>query len=44
MSTTTLTGLLLIALPIVFNTSFALLGLSFDYPGILRRPTSALIA
>jgi len=42
-STTTLTGLLLIALPIVFNSSFALLGLSFDYPGILRRPTSEVL-
>ncbi len=44
MSTTTLTGLLLIVLPIIFNTSFALLGLSFDYPGILRRPTSEVLA
>ena len=44
MSTTTLTGLLLIVLPIAFNTSFALLGLSFDYPGILRRPTSEVLA
>ncbi len=43
MSTTTLTGLLLIVLPIIFNTSFALLGLSFDYPGILRRPTSEVL-
>ena len=43
MSTTTLTGLLLIVLPITFNTSFALLGLSFDYPGILRRPTSEVL-
>jgi hypothetical protein len=42
-STTTLTGLLLIVLPIIFNTSFALLGLSFDYPGILRRPTSEVL-
>jgi hypothetical protein len=42
-STTTLTGLLLIVLPIVFNTSFALLGLSFDYPDILRRPTSEVL-
>ena len=43
MSTTTLAGLLLIVLPIIFNTSFALLGLSFDYPGILRRPTSEVL-
>jgi Domain of unknown function (DUF4386) len=43
-STTTLTGLLLIAMPIAFNTTFALLGMSFDYPGILRRPTAEVLA
>ena len=43
MSTTTLTGLLLIAVPIAFNTWFALLGQSFDYPGILRRPTAEVL-
>ena len=43
MSTTTLTGLLLIAVPIAFNTWFALLGHSFDYPGILRRPTAEVL-
>ena len=43
MSTTTLTGVLLIALPIAFNTSFALLGARFDYPDILRRPTSEVL-
>jgi len=42
-STTTLTGLLLIAVPIAFNTWFALLGQSFDYPGILRRPTAEVL-
>jgi len=42
-STTTLTGLLLIAVPIAFNTWFALLGQSFDYPGILRRPTGEVL-
>jgi hypothetical protein len=42
-STTTLTGLLLIAMPIAFNTSFALLGVSFDYPDILRRPTAEVL-
>ena len=44
MSATTLTGLLLIALPIAFNTSFALLGVRFDYPDVLRRPTSEVLA
>jgi hypothetical protein len=43
-STSTLTGLLLIALPIAFNTSFALLGVRFDYPDILRRPTAEILA
>jgi hypothetical protein len=39
MSTQTLAGILLIAMPIAFNVSFALLGARFDYPDILRRPT-----
>jgi len=43
-SATTLTGLLLIGLPIAFNTSFALLGVRFDYPDILRRPTAEVLA
>jgi hypothetical protein len=42
-SATTLTGLLLIVMPIAFNTSFALLGMSFDYPDILRRPTAEVL-
>ena len=33
----------MVVLPIVFNTSFALLGLSFGYPDILRRPTSEVL-
>ena len=44
MSATTLTGLLLIAVPLAFNAAFALLGARFDYPDILRRPTSEVLA
>jgi len=33
-------GIALIAMPVAFNVSFALLGSRFDYPDILRRPTS----
>src|SRR6185436_15395804 len=44
MSATTLTGLLLIAMPLAFNASFALLGMRFDYPDILRRPTDEVLA
>jgi Domain of unknown function (DUF4386) len=43
-STATLTGLLLIATPIAFNASFALLAARFDYPDILRRPTDEVLA
>jgi hypothetical protein len=42
-STSTLTGLLLIAMPVAFNASFALLGVRFDYPDILRRPTGEVL-
>jgi hypothetical protein len=42
--TPTLAGLTLIALPIAFNATFALLGARFDYPDILRRPTSEVLA
>ncbi len=43
MSTETVTGLLLIALPIAFNAAFALLASRFDYPDILRRPTAEVL-
>jgi Domain of unknown function (DUF4386) len=33
------TGIVLIAVPILFNVTFALLARRFDYPDILRRPT-----
>ena len=33
-------GVVLIVAPLWFNATFALLGKRFDYPNILRRPTS----
>lgn len=36
-------GGLLIAAPLWFNATFALLGKRFDYPGILRRPTEEIL-
>ena len=40
---TTLTGILLIALPIAFNIAFAALAARFSYPDILRRPTAQVL-
>ena len=37
-------GALLVVLPVMFNLCFALLGRSFDYPDILRRPTSEVLS
>jgi uncharacterized protein DUF4386 len=37
------TGLLLLVLPLAYNAAFALLGRAFDYPSILRRPTSEIL-
>ena len=39
----TLTGLLLILVPIAFNVIFFMLASAFDYPGILRQPTDAIL-
>jgi hypothetical protein len=39
----TLTGIALIAVPILFNLFFALLGRIFDYPGILRQPSREVL-
>ncbi len=36
-------GIALIAMPVAFNASFALLGARFDYPDILRRPTGEVL-
>jgi hypothetical protein len=44
MSTTTIAGLLLIAVPLAFNAAFALLAARFDYPDILRQPTGEILA
>lgn len=37
-------GALLVVLPLMFNVCFALLARSFDYPDILRRPTSEILS
>ena len=34
---------ILIALPLAFNTAFALLGARFDYPYVLREPTAVVL-
>ncbi len=44
MSTEIVAGVLLVLLPIAFNVCFALLAQRFDYPDILRRPTSEVLA
>ena len=44
MTAATVAGVLLIALPLAFNAAFALLAARFDYPEILRRPTSDVLA
>jgi Domain of unknown function (DUF4386) len=43
MSTVTLAGLFLIAVPLAFNAAFALLADRFDYPDVLRRPTEDVL-
>jgi len=42
-SPTTLTALLLIALPVAFNAAFFELGRAFGYPAILREPTPVIL-
>jgi hypothetical protein len=42
-STATVAGVVLIALPLAFNAAFGLLGARFDYPDILRRPTAEVL-
>jgi hypothetical protein len=37
------TGVLLIALPIAYNVLFTMLARSFDYPDVLRRPTTEVL-
>jgi hypothetical protein len=44
MNATITAAVLLIVLPIGFNVAFARLASSFDYPDVLRRPTSEVLA
>jgi cytochrome bd-type quinol oxidase subunit 2 len=44
MNTITVTGALLLALPVAFNIAFGALAATFDYPDILRRPTREVLA
>ena len=44
MSTATIAGVLLLALPVGFNVAFGVLAATFDYPDILRRPTQEVLA
>jgi hypothetical protein len=44
MSTVTVAGGLLLALPVAFNVAFGALAATFDYPDILRRPTQEVLA
>ncbi len=39
----TITGIVLILLPIAFNLLFFALGRAFEYPGILRQPTEYIL-
>ncbi len=43
MSGQTAAGIVLIAVPILFNVAFTLLARRFDYPDILRRPTHEVL-
>jgi len=43
MKLTTITGLLLILVPLAFNITFLLLGRTFEYPDILRKPTDYIL-
>jgi hypothetical protein len=43
MTTQVLTGLLLLVLPVAYNLLYTLLARTFDYPDILRQPTSRVL-
>ncbi|HYI33429.1 MAG TPA: DUF4386 domain-containing protein [Glaciibacter sp.] len=43
MTATVAASVLLIVLPVAFNTAFAALAAAFDYPDILRRPTREIL-
>lgn len=44
MSAALAAGVLLVLLPIAFNVAFAMLAKSFEYPDVLRHPTSEVLA
>jgi hypothetical protein len=44
MTTATVAGVWLLALPVAFNVAFGVLAATFDYPDILRRPTHEVLA
>ncbi len=44
MSAAIAAGVLLVLLPIAFNVAFAMLATSFEYPDVLRHPTSEVLA
>jgi len=44
MSVQVIAGLLLIALPVLFNVSFAGLASQFDYPDVLKQPAGDVLA
>jgi hypothetical protein len=43
LTTQVLTGLLLLVLPVAYNLLYTLLARGFDYPDILRQPTSQIL-
>ena len=43
MTSQVLTGLVLLVLPVAYNLLYTLLARSFDYPDILRQPTSQIL-
>ena len=43
MSEQALAGVVLVAVPILFNAGFTLLARRFDYPDVLRRPTHEVL-
>ena len=40
----TVTGVLLVVLPVAYDAAFAGLGRMFDFPDVLRRPTEEVLA
>lgn len=44
MNSKRLTGILLITVPIIFMSLFSLLGVTFNYPAVLREPTETVLS